>query len=73
MKDKQTDMRDLLLKEREREEPAWSTSPSTSGSAIYQKYTKGKIANPCSSSVEFSRVVIHIHYDLDILGKERLN
>lgn len=73
MKDKQTDVRDLLLKDREREESAWSSSPSASESAIYQKYTEGKIANPCSSSVEFSRVVIHTYYDLNIPGEERLN
>ena len=73
MKDKQTDVRDLLLKEREREESAWSSSPSASESAIYQKYTNGKIANPCSSSVDFSRVEIHTHYDLNIPGEERWN
>lgn len=58
MEDKQTNMKDLLLK-REREDPAWSPSPSTSGSANYQKHAEGKIANPCSLSAEFSRVVIH--------------
>lgn len=73
MKDKQTDVRDLLLKGREREKSQLDHPHLLHQSEIYQKYTKGKIANPCASSVEFSRVVIHTHYDLNILGEERLN